>query len=474
MSDLLSKVNAAICKVDGCLPSAGYNVVKSATYGRDEAEKASKYDLTSLSLIKNRLERYRDVFLTDNCWPSICGDAVDNCKQKLSFSGTDFVDGDKNLDWFTVSGSSGERWSYNIYNPDRGTMLSMTKVDNDGSFPLEFDRIRFHEWDNCNNTFEPVSGFIDTPDKFNRDPVYLPSEKKYYVVGDDWIMILDENFNVLSTNSYGGSRNWRGFTWDETRKEFYLCDNLGNEIDILDYTTMTITSTTALPVGTPTTFTKVRTAVYRDGGLLLTGWSKAWHMNVDTQAISLIYDDDGTEYYYGTPALDPDGNVVVLRSDIANKTLAIQEWYVDGSFAFPGVVTDLDLEYTFFASTTALLVTIEYDSCGNMILIPHAGGGGLKDRPVVVLYNNKYEKQDTYTDFMTYGQETPFSASYNPTTNKVYVFSNSPTWRMTILDIAKKSNKKVDIYPEMCTPFEEKSVCDLIATTEKLCAGICK
>ena len=472
MDNLLSKVNSAICNIDGCLGSAGYNVVKSDTYGRKEKKRKYGSDLTSLSLIKSRLKRYRDVFLTDNCWPPLCN--PDPCNQTLSFSCTDFVSGLDTVHWLTdSSGNSAERWGYNSYVPDRGTMISMTKADDDGSFPFDFNRIRFYEWDNCKNTFEPVSGYIDTPDRNNKYFIYLPSEKRYYVFGSDWILVLDENFVSIGTVVYGGSRSWRGMTYDETRKEFYLCDNLGNKLDILNYDMMTITSTTSLPTGTPTTFNRVRVAGYRDGGLILTGWTKVWHLNVDTQAVSLVFDGDGTDYYYGTPKINPNGDMVVLRTDIANNKIELQQWYVDANFAFPDVVIDLDLSYRYTPTTTALIDTIEYDSCGNMYFVDNASPR-LSNSEHIVLYDKNYKKQVFYTDRYSYGQESPFSNFYNPASNKFYIQSNSPSYEMLVLDIKKETKKKVNIYPDMCTPFTEKSVCDLINVVNKICADICK
>jgi len=82
MGKLVNDINSAICSIDSCIASAGAKVVKSATYGREA--KKSKYlsKLSHLDLIKSRLSRYKDTFLTDNCWPTVCN--VDPCLQKVS------------------------------------------------------------------------------------------------------------------------------------------------------------------------------------------------------------------------------------------------------------------------------------------------------------------------------------------------------------------------------------------------------
>lgn len=473
MSTLLEKVNSSICKIDSCISSAAAHVVKSATYGRDEAELDYSQKLETISFIKNRLTRYRDTFLTNNCWPNLCSE--DPCLNDIDVCSTDFVDMNS-TGYFLESGASVlERINYTVYNPDTGKSITMTKADDNGELPSSLVRMRFYEWGTCDNSFVPVSSYIDMPNTFANYFIYVPSEKKYYVIGSDWIIVLDFEFTLLNTYNYGGSRSWRGMTYDETRQEFYLIDNLGQEVDIMDYTTMTITSTTALPAGTPTSYVRPRVAAYKGGGLLIMGWTKVWHMDVATQAVTLVIDGDGTDYYYGTPVLNQDGEIYSLVTDIVNSKINLQKWYVDSSVAFlSGPQIDLDLTFTTSASTPSLKNMIEFDSCGNLYF--YAGVGTiLTNYELLAFYDKNLVKQYSYTgDFNSYGQESPFSSFYNPSSNKYYIQSSSVTYRMLVFDIDKCTRKKVSIYPEMCTPLTEDDVCDIMNKADKICESICK
>ena len=472
MSQLIDKINSSICKIDSCISSAASKVVKSATYGRNEAELEYSNKLETISFIKNRLTRYRDTFLTKSCWPNLCSE--DPCLNDIDVCSTDFVDMNS-TGYFLESGASVlERINFTVYNPDTGKSITMTKADDDGQLPSSLVRMRFYEWGTCDNSFTPVSSYIDIPDTFVNYFIYLPSEQKYYVIGSDWIVVLDFEFTLINTYNYGGSRSWRGMAYDETKQEFYLIDNLGQEVDIMDYTTMSITSTTALPSGTPTSYVKPRVAAYKDGGLLIMGWTKVWHMDVSTQAVTLVVDGDGTDYYYGTPVLNQDGEMYSLVTDIVNKKINLQKWYVDSSIAFlSGSQIDLDLEYMYSATTPSLIHMIEFDDCGNLYFFS-GPSGYLVDYELVSFYDKNFVKQYSYKDFNSYGQESPFSSFYNPSSNKYYIQSSSATYRMLVFDIDKCVRKKVSIYPEMCTPLTEDDICDIMNKADKICASICK
>lgn len=464
MGKLINDINSSICNIEACIATIGANVAKSATYGRDEKELAYSKDLSILSLMKSRLERYRDTFLTDACYPATC--SFDSCLNRWNVGCDDHVKAD---DFLTVDGGFLEVFRFSAYNPDRGTMVSMTGADDDGALPGDLKRVRFLEWDNCKNDYTPISGYIDVPDDDTTSYVYMPSDKRYYVMGDQWIVVLDEDFNVLSTNNYGGSRSWRGFDWDETTKKFYLVDNLNLTIEVLDYTTMTIDSTTSI---TPVTLLRPRDCVYNNGGVLILGHYQVYHFDPATTTLTeLIF--SGTDYYYGSPIVDSTGVVRSLRTDRVNNKLELLTWDLDSSTAsISGSAVDLELSYKFTPATPSLAAHMTFDNCNNMVV---SISTNLTGDEKITVYDKNFKKQDSWNSVTGYALgDRPYYSGWNLSNNKFFLRADFDPATMLIVDLEKRDGNKVDKYPEMCTPFTEEDICLLIKQADKFCSTCCK
>ena len=466
MSSLIDQINSAVCNIDSCITTVSNSYVKSKTYGKESKANDLENKLASLNLIKNRISRYRDVFLTDNCYPSICG--YDACLQQTRIPCTDLVQENE----FLRDGNLLERWLFSAWNPDRGTMISMSGADDDGSLPSTLDRIRFYEW-SSDNISTPVSSYIDVPDVFVRSFFYSEARKEYYAIGPSWIVKLDSNFNVLSTNSYGGSRGYRGIDWSDTNDEIYLIDNSNNSVDIIDMNTMAITSTTSLPSGTSTIFFKPRVAVYKDGGLLVMGWTKVWHMNVSTQAVTLVVDGNATDFYYGAPAIDANGDVKALVSDIQNNKVLVQSWFLNDSAAsISGSDVDLELSFLFSPTTPSLIFNIQFDNCNNMYLVINTETPMSNDEKIVI-YDKNFKKQDQYESKGSFGLESSYGATYNKSTGEMFLLANFSTDTMLIVETCTENGNKVATYPDMCTRFTDNDICLLIEKSDKICSDLC-
>jgi len=469
MDNLLSKVNSAICNIDSCIASVGAKVVKSATYGREA--KKSKYlsKLSHLDLIKSRLSRYKDTFLTDNCWPTVCN--VDPCLQKVSVGCIDYVSNS----YFISQDGRFERWSFSQYNRSLGSMVSMSKADDNGSNPVSYNRFRFYKWDNCTNSVSPISGYIDAVSSSGLEKFfYSEGRDEYFVVGDQWMMKLDSNFGVIDSISYGGNRNWESMCWDDDNEEIYIPDRANNSLDIVSMVDLSLKSTTVLPSGVPVPGggqIDPVDCVYKDGGLLILGGNKAWHLNVSTLTPTLVIDGDGTGYVKGTPVLDNDGVARSISYVISSKKIEVDTWVLNSGTAFVTNSIDTGMVSQFPQNLVSLVFGIEFDGCNNMYFynvdyIERAGKS-------INFYDKNLKLQDSVSGIFINGGA--YWSLFNKSNNKIYhAFQRSTSSDTVVIDVDKSDGNKVNIYPEMCTPFTEDDICDLITTAGKICSSICK
>lgn len=466
MSDLLHKIESAVCKIDGCVASAGSLKHTSLVYGRDDKAEANEGDLTALLFLKNRLNRHKDVFLTDNCKPALC--SFDGCKKRVDIDCDDLVEEPKFL-------TTDERWRFNQYIPDRGAMISMSKADDDGTAPVSYTRVRFYEWDTCANTTVAVSAYIDVPDVFADKFIYNSTLQRYYVSGPDWIVELDSTFNVLSTNSYGGTRSWRGCDLEESRNELYMVDNAGNEFDIIDLTTMTITSTTLLPQGATAT-EKPRQCRYHEGLVFITGFGKMWTVDPTGVTATLVRDerDLGSNIERGSLVSYPDGTLGILIIDIVTGLYSVEKWNVVSGTPVLSSTNSLGISYYLGAGGIAsLAMFIDVDTCGNTFISGVSTNQLIDDKSLVVVYDKDFERQDSITKVGgTFGIETSHPGNYDPVSGRYFLISASPDNMQLVLTMRLSDGNKVTVYPNKCQLTDDQ-VCSIINSADKLCNSIC-
>lgn len=469
MGKLINDIDSAICNINSCLSSAGSGVIKSATYGRDEKEVSFNSKLSQLSLIKSRLERYKGTFLTDECWPATC--SFDPCLQRVSVGCIDYVASNQFLD----TGARYERWDFSQYNRSLGAMVSLSVADDDGSNPVTFSRFRFYKWDNCENKSIPISGYIDSVNSSDLGKFfYSEGRDEYFVIGDQWIMKLDSDFNVLESMSYGGNKNWQSMYWDDGNNEIYLPDRSNQAVDIVDMDDISIKSTTSLPSGVPVPGggqVDPRDCVYKDGGLLVLGGNKAWHLNVSSLVATLVIDGDGTGSVKGTPVIDNDGVARCISYIIDTKRIEIDTWTLTSSSAFVTNSVDIDIESEFPISLVSLVLGIEFDNCNNMYFynVDYVERSGTS----VKVYDKNLKYQDLVPGIFVEGGA--YWSFFNFSNNKLYyALQRSTSDNTVVVDIDKRDGNKVDKYPEMCSPWTEEDVCNIISTSKEICASLCK
>jgi len=396
---------------------------------------------------------------------------VDPCLQKVSVGCIDYVSNS----YFISQDGRFERWSFSQYNRSLGSMVSMSKADDNGSNPVSYNRFRFYKWDNCTNSVSPISGYIDAVSSSGLEKFfYSEGRDEYFVVGDQWMMKLDSNFGVIDSISYGGNRNWESMCWDDDNEEIYIPDRANNSLDIVSMVDLSLKSTTVLPSGVPVPGggqIDPVDCVYKDGGLLILGGNKAWHLNVSTLTPTLVIDGDGTGYVKGTPVLDNDGVARSISYVISSKKIEVDTWVLNSGTAFVTNSIDTGMVSQFPQNLVSLVFGIEFDGCNNMYFynvdyIERAGKS-------INFYDKNLKLQDSVSGIFINGGA--YWSLFNKSNNKIYhAFQRSTSSDTVVIDVDKSDGNKVNIYPEMCTPFTEDDICDLITTAGKICSSICK
>lgn len=471
MNNLVKDIDSSICSINSCLADYASGFVKSNTFGRDKKANLQKDYVTALNHIKDRLERYKGRILTNECYPATCD--FDSCLQGLQIYCDDVVPNDN----FLVYGSTQlEKYFQSYYNIDRGTTISMSIADDDGVSPATYTRVKFYEWDNCENTNTAISDYINIPDADVKNYIYVPETKQYLICGDEWIVKLDENFTVLDSQVYGGSRSWRSFDYDFVRNEIYLVDNTNESLDIVRLSDLTLQSTTVLDQAA-TAVKKPRQCIYFNGLVFISGFEKFWTLDPDTLVNTLRKDETATGIKRGAFVIYPDDRLGVVVVDSTDGVNSLEKWGVSSGFPFVSSTHDLDLqEEAEIGGEASLTKLIDTDLCGNTYFL---SGSRLKDADnsniVVAIYNKNFVKQDVYTSYNGWlPAETGVSGRFNPSSNKIYFWARYENKSMIILDVKKSDGNKVDLFPEQCNSYSEEEICNLITTASKLCSKVCK